>query len=120
MKELKWATRMHFAFDSMGDLETVISGIGMLKDAGINIRRNLRVYVYLHNREDKRIDDAIERCRILKSLDATALVMFNIEEKENERVKVLRRWTGRPQLYWSMDIADYERRLEKCSRPKTM
>lgn len=105
-KRLTWWRPMHFAFDDMRSKDAVLSGLEILKDAGIDTKRDVSTYVYCH--DDAHYDDAVERCRILKSARATPYVMCNIDRPRTKRMRQLQRWTARPHLFWSFDIADYD------------
>ena len=105
LKALRWKGQLHFAFDSMQDEESVRSGISMLKDAGINTRRNVTFYVLVgYNttpEEDKK------RCRLLKQLGTNAFVMPYKRTPWTNRIGW---WANRPAAYWSCDIDDIKRR----------
>lgn len=104
--ELKPLHYWHFAFDSMDYKDEVVRGIGMLKDAGVDIRRHTNVYVYLH--DDTQVEDALERCRILKELGTLPYIMVNREAKRTQRMTDLKRWT-RPQIFFTTDFEAYRR-----------
>lgn len=93
-----------FAFDSMKYREYVERGIQILKDAKVNIRQNVSFYVYCDGEDD--VDDAIERCRMLKSWGTHAYSMINMNVKSTKRMKVLKRWT-RPMIFFSSDYDDF-------------
>ena len=96
----------HFAFDSMNYKDEVIKGIGMHKDAGVKVRNNCNVYVYLH--DDSQTEDALERCKILRDLGTLPYIMVNRETKRTQRMTDLKRWT-RPQIFFSIDFEEYRR-----------
>lgn len=104
--ELKPLHYWHFAFDSMDYKDDVINGIGMLKDAGVDIRRRTNVYVYLH--DDTQVEDARERCEILRDLGTLPYIMVNREAKRTQRMTDLKRWT-RPQIFFTTDFEAYRR-----------
>lgn len=106
LKRLRWWRPMHFAFDDMSSKEAVLRGLDILTAAGIDTKRNVSIYVYCH--DDAHYDDAVERCRILKAAWATPYVMCNIDRPRTKRMRQLQRWTARPHLFWSCDIADYD------------
>lgn len=106
--EMKLAAPLHFAFDSDKDAAAVSEGLKLLSQVGIDIRHRVRVYVYLHDNKPNHIESAKERCRMLKRWGTTALLMFNIDNKPNEAVRRIQRWTGKPWLYWKIDIDDYD------------
>jgi len=106
LKRLRWWRPMHFAFDDMRSKDAVLKGLDILTAAGIDTKRNVSIYVYCH--DDAHYDDAVERCRILKAARATPYVMCNIDRPRTKRMRQLQRWTARPHLFWSCDIADYD------------
>ncbi len=110
LRRLRWAAPMHFAFDDMSYRDAVERGLGILRGAGFDTKHDLSVYVYCHN--DVHYPDAVERCRILRSHRTTAYAMCNMDVKRTKRMRDLQRWTARPWLYWSHDIADYDRRVK--------
>lgn len=104
--ELKPLHYWHFAFDNINYKDDVIKGIGLLKDAGVGIRNKCNVYVYLH--DDSQMEDALERCQILKELGTLPYIMVNREAKRTQRMTDLKRWT-RPQIFFSTDFENYRR-----------
>ena len=109
--ELRPIDWWHFAFDSLSYQDSVIEGIRMLKDAGVDIRHRANVYVYLH--DDSQVEDALERCEILRGLNALPYVMVNKEAEYTRRMTDLKRWC-RPQIFFSTEFADYRGRC-RCS-----
>lgn len=105
LKRLRWYAPMHFAFDDDRYKEQVLDGIQMLKDAGIDTRSRVSFYVYCH--DDDHYDSAVARCHTLKAAGVSAYAMCNTETKRTKRMKALQRWTARPWLFWSCDLADY-------------
>lgn len=106
LKRLRWWRPMHFAFDDMHSRDAVLDGLRALTDAGIDTKRDVSIYVYCH--DDAHYGDAVERCRILKAARATPYVMCNVDRPRTKRMRQLQRWTARPHLFWSFDIADYD------------
>lgn len=106
LKRLRWWATLHFAFDDERYEQAVIDGIQMLQDAGIDTKNRCFFYVYCH--DDDHYDSAVARCRILKAHRASAYVMFNVDRPITKRIRHLRRWTGRPHLFWSCDIGEYD------------
>ncbi len=102
--ELRPIDWWHFAFDSMDYQDEVISGIEMLKDAGVDIRHRTNWYVYLHN--DAAYEDALERCNILRGLNALPYIMVNRDSPRTQRMTDLKRWT-RPQIFFSVPFDMY-------------
>lgn len=107
ISELRPIDSWHFAFDSMDYRDSVIDGIHMLKDAGVDVRHRTNWYVYLH--DDSQFDDALERCNILRECDTLPYIMVNRESARTQRMTNLKRWT-RPQIFFTTDFAAYDRR----------
>jgi hypothetical protein len=105
LARIKWANKLHFAFDSENILEPVKSGIDCLKRAGISVRRSVLFYVYVDS--DDEYESGVKRCRQLKEYKTTPFVMFNVDKERTRRIKNLQRWANRPALFWSMDIEQY-------------
>lgn len=100
--------KLDFAFDSLDYKESVIEGIRLLKDAGVNVRSDVQFYVYCDNTDGKYgIESAINRCNILKEQGTNAYVMLNIDQEPTQTMKNLKRWANRKQLYWSISFNDY-------------
>lgn len=102
IKELKFYKTIRFAFDNMKDEKAVIRGIEILKNAGINVRSNVQLYVLVGY--DTSISEDKYRCRLLKSLNTNAFVM---PYKKNKWTSTIARWANRKWLFWSCDIDDY-------------
>lgn len=99
----------HFAFDSLDYKDAVGRGIGMLDDAGLNVRSKAMFYVYL--KDDGEFTSALERCELLKSWGATPYIMTDPTSKHTRRMKDLKRW-ARPWIFWKTDFSDYKKRNE--------
>lgn len=97
----------HFAFDSLDYQDSVIKGIELLKNAGVNVRHRTNWYVYLHNDSD--FSDALERCNILRELGALPYIMVNRNVERTQRMTDLKRWT-RPHIFFSTSFDHYNRR----------
>lgn len=110
IKELKPISHWHFAFDSMDYRDDVIVGLHMLRDAGVDIRHRTNWYVYIH--DNAHFEDALERCRILRSENCLPYIMVNRESARTQRMTDLKRWT-RPQIFFSTDFDDYCRTVRK-------
>lgn len=108
LKELQTFKSIFFAWDNIDDEMIVRKKIELLKDAGINMRGDVVFYVYCASNDD--YDSTVYRCRVLKSLNTNPFVMFNIDETPTKKVNELRRWANRKQLFWSCDIAEYDRK----------
>ena len=99
----------HFAFD-FTSLEPIIrEKIQLLKDCGVNPKNYCDFYVYCH--DDASYDDALYRCNVLRSIGASAFLMFNCENGKTRRIKDLTKWVNRKCLFWSIPFEKYSRLL---------
>lgn len=102
LKKIKFVDQqMRFAFDDPYIIRRVEEGIQMLKDAGINTRRNVSFYVLAGYNGDT---TALRRCQILRDLRCNSFVMMY---EETPFLKALARWANRRQLYWSTNFEGY-------------
>ena len=115
LHELKPISFWRFAFDSLNYETDVKRGIGLLNDAGVNVRNKTMWYVYLH--DDNQFSDALQRCEILRSLDALPYPMFNRHAKRTPRMTALKRWC-RPWIFFSADWVDYDGQIKKAKLQK--
>lgn len=106
IRELRPLKYWHFAFDSMDYKDHVIKGLTMLREAGVDLRNRTNVYVYLN--DDTQVEDALERCEILRELGTLPYIMLNREAKRTQRMTDLKRWT-RPHIFFTTDFRDYSR-----------
>lgn len=102
-----------FAFDDMSVRPTVEKGIQILADAGMHLKRNVIFYVYCHG--DEQFDDALERCKILRSHNVGSFPMYNQHAPRTRRMTDLKRW-ALPQVYWSIDFDKF--RYDYRSNPE--
>lgn len=110
---VKPMSKFVFAFDSMSYKSDVISCIGMLRDAGINVRRDVMFYVYCDRSVDGEygFNSALERCDILKNLGTNPYVMLNIDAPPTQDMKNLKRWANRKQIFWSIPFEEYSSKV---------
>ena len=113
LADLKWYGVMHFAFDNMEDEPAVRRGIGILKEAGIDIRQKVSFYVLVGYNTKPEQDKY--RCRLLKELGTHAFVM---QYTKNEWTQRIAWWANRRQAYWSCDIDDVDRAKHYQMRKK--
>lgn len=111
IRALKPMKYWHFAFDSLDYQQEVIDGIGMLRDAGVDVRHRCNFYVYMHDDQD--YDSALERCNILRELDALPYIMVNRQAKRTQRMTDLKRWT-RPQIFFSTEFDAYNTKPDEA------
>lgn len=105
LAKLRPITCWKFAFDSINVKDDVLRGIEILKEAGIDTRHKVMFYVYCHN--DDQVDDAVDRCRILKEHGVTAYSMLNMDVVQTYSMKKLKHWT-RPWVFWKTDFESYD------------
>lgn len=98
-----------FAFDSMAYRPAVERAIGLLRDAGINLRHRVQFYVYCDDSSGEYgIESAIERCRLLKRWNTNPWVMLNTDRTPTKAMRHLKRWANQKQIFWSIDISEYK------------
>ena len=105
ISEMNFPKGIHFAFDNSNLKEIVKEKCQMMKDAGINIRRDVIFYVYCHN--PAHVTDAVRRCNILKKIGTMPFVMYNIDATRTPRVKRLQHWANRRQWFWSCKFEEF-------------
>ena len=110
IKELKPITYWRFAFDSLDYESSVKKGIKLLKDAGVNLRSKSLWYVYLDGDHD--FNSALERCKILRSLDVLPYPMFNRHAERTTRMTNLKRWC-RPWIFFTTEWECYNKSIKK-------
>ncbi len=108
LAELKAFRTWRIAFDSMDYKEDVLKAVRMMEDVGISLKHDVMCYVYCDS--DKDVDDAVERCRILKNAGVTAYSMLNIDVPRTPRMQKLKDWT-RPWTFWSCDYSECDRKI---------
>jgi len=96
------------AFDSMAYKDEVLKAVSLMRDAGISLKHDVMCYVYCDSDDD--LEDAVNRCRILKENGVTAYAMLNIDTPRTPDMQRLKDWT-RPWCFWSCDYAEVDRRL---------
>lgn len=108
LKELKWYGYMKFAWDNMADEQHVREGIGMLRDAKIDLRHQVQFYVLINFCTTQAQDKY--RCRELKKMGTNAFVM---PYKVDDWSRYIGHWANRKHLFWSCDIDDFERPMDR-------
>ena len=105
LADLKWSGRIHFAFDSIRDEVAVRKGVEMLRDAGINTRHDVRLYVLVGF--DSSPEEDLRRCEIIKEIGVSPFIM---QYRRTPWTRKLAR-LNRPQIFWSCDLADLRKVL---------
>jgi hypothetical protein len=98
-----------FSFDDLKYEGAVRKGIALLREAGFTkniLRAKVQFYVYIDSDAD--YDNGVYRCRELKKLGCNTYVMFNIDNKQTQRIIDLKRWSKGKAAFWGIDIADYD------------
>jgi len=103
------------AFDSMDYKEDVLRAILMMEAAGISLKHDVMCYVYCDSDDD--VEDAVNRCRILKENGVTAYAMLNIDTPITPRMQRLKNWTI-PQCFWSCDYDEVDEKTRNKIRNK--
>ena len=97
----------HFAFD-FSDLEKVVrEKVQVLKDHDVCPKNKCDFYVYCDS--DESFDDALYRVNVLRSIGASAFVMYNCTRPKTRRIRDLVRWCNRKCLYWTVPFEKYSR-----------
>lgn len=96
-------SQIRFAFDNLSDEEYVRAGINMLRDAGINCKRNVSFYVL--SGFNTTFSEDKYRCDLLKDLGVNAFLM--IYRKTGAAQAHLARWANRRPLYWTSTSNSY-------------
>lgn len=109
LKQIRFERGPLFAWDNEADIEAVERGIDILKETGFGLRHNIEFYVYVGGDED--YDSGVRRCRILKAMGTNPFIMVNKNGNITPRIRKLQRWANRKQLFWTMDLDQYDRRI---------
>lgn len=99
--------QMRFAWDKMEDEDSVFAGISILKEHGINTRRNVSFYV-LSGCNGSGFDDAYERVLKLREERCGAFIMMYEETPE---LNALARYCDQRRLYWKFPFERYDRKV---------
>jgi len=108
LAELKAFRTWRIAFDSLDYEEDVLRAAHMMEGVGISLNHDVMCYVYCDSDDD--VDDAVNRCRILKDVGVTAYSMLNIDVPRTPRMQKLKDWT-RPWTFWSCDYSECDRHV---------
>ena len=103
LSQLKCYKSLKFAWDNTKDEKKIIKGIKLLKDVGINIRRNVQFYVIVGY--NTTFEEDLYRCQKLKELGTNAYVM---RYKKTPLLNRLARWANAKWAFWSCDFKDYD------------
>ena len=106
LADLKPVNQWRIAFDSMAYREPLERGLAILDRAGIKLRHDLMAYVYVH--DGTQVDDAAERCSILRKWGVMPYPMFNRHAKRTQAMTDLKRW-ARPWIFYTVGWDEYRR-----------
>ena len=105
LKELKHPQiPFKFAFDKVSDKKAVIKGLDILKEAKINIRRDVMFYVLVGYGTTHEED--LYRCNLLKKLGTSAFVM---KYKSDRYLNLLARWANRKAIFHSCEFEEFSK-----------
>ena len=106
LRELKFASMLHFAWDFMGDgiEKAVMDGLDLLEAGGFNLKQEIDVYVLVGYNTNQAEDKY--RCRELKKRGCNAFVMPYVKNKWTSKIAW---WANRKHAYWACDIDDVVR-----------
>ena len=114
LKRIKHAGLIHFAWDNIKDEKKILKGIGLLKDSGFDLKREISFYILCgfgiwkgKPIEIPFCDVDLYRCEKLKELGVQSYVMPY--HKKDKQINALARWANRPWLYWSIPFSKYDR-----------
>ena len=106
LAELKPVNQWRIAFDSMLYREPLERALKMMDRSGVSLRHKVEAYVYVH--DGTQVDDAVERCNILRSYGVMPYPMFNRHAKRTQAMTDLKRWT-RPWIFYTVGWDEYRR-----------
>lgn len=96
--------QIRFAWDNLDEEEEVLAGIEMLKDAGINTRRNVAFYVLCGY--NTTYEEDMYRVMKLRENRCHAFVMKYHED--DAKLNHLARWADKREIFWSTNPEDYK------------
>jgi hypothetical protein len=97
LKDIHHPKGLRFAWDNTREEPIVIRAIGILKDAGFNLKHDISFYVLAGY--DTGFDDALYRCNRLREMGVSAFVMPY--HKKDRMINRLAKWANRRWAYWS-------------------
>ena len=96
--------QIRFAWDNMDEEDSVMAGIEMLKEAGINTRRNVSFYVLCGF--NTTFEEDMYRVMKLRENRCHAFVMKYHDD--NPKLNHLARWADKRELFWSTNPIGYK------------
>lgn len=82
------------------------------------LRAHVHFYVYVDSDAD--YDNGVYRCRKLKKLNCNTYLMYNIDNEQTQRITNLKRWSKSKDLFWAIDIDEYDNRMCMSSIAKAV
>jgi hypothetical protein len=96
LSEMKFAKPMKFAFDQPREKGSVLYGLKLLRDAGVNIRQNVMFYVLVGY--NTTVEEDLYRVNLLRKQLSGAFVM---QYKRTRATRKLAHNVNRPWIYWA-------------------
>jgi len=112
LKQLKLWKPIFFAWDHIEDEPVVREKLPILQKAGFDgwrLKRWIQFYVYVNSDAD--YNTGVYRCREIKKMGCNPFVMFNMDSEPTKRIKELKRWANKKQIFNSCDISEYSRAI---------
>jgi hypothetical protein len=109
-----------FAWDNINDEAIIKEKLALLKNNGFTknkLRTSVQFYVYVDSDAD--YYSGVYRCRELKNLGCNTYLMYNIDNKQTQRITNLKRWSKGKAAFWKFDIADYNPHLCMSAKKRT-
>ena len=96
LKDIRHPKGIHFAWDNIADEATIIKAIGLLKDAGFNLKHDVSFYVLAGY--NTTFEEDLYRCNRLREMQVNSFVMRY--HKKDKRLNRLAKWANRRWYYW--------------------
>jgi hypothetical protein len=96
LKDIRHPKGIHFAWDNPEDEPTIMRTIGLLKDAGFNLKHDVSFYVLVGY--NTTFEEDLHRCNHLREMRVNSYVMRY--HKEDRRLNRLAKWANRRWSYW--------------------
>jgi hypothetical protein len=107
LADIKWKRTIKIAYDSKAYTQSFLRGLNLMKEAGINVRNKVSVYIYMNDNSDAAFNDAWERAKLVIENGSAPFLMFNIDEERDDRSKAFQRWMNRRWLCMKFPFEDY-------------
>ena len=97
LREVKHKVGLRFAWDNIGDEGAVVRAVGLLKDAGFNLKQEVSFYVLAGY--NTTFEQDLYRCNRLREMGVNSFVMRY--HKKDRMLNKLAKWANRRWAYWS-------------------